>query len=138
MHPYAAEVLTERSVAVGNWTSHRLTRAGVERADLVLTAETAHRRSVVLREPRAMRRTFPLLQFARFASGMPVLDEADPASLGTQLVDGAIAARGSVQSVLARQDDLADPIGKPLRDFRDCALTIDQAIEQILRPLAER
>jgi protein-tyrosine phosphatase len=130
MDTSAAKVLGERGIAVSEWTSRRLVPALIERADLVLTAQLQHRAAVVAMVPAAIRRTFPILQFARFAAHAgPV---ADPRASDAALVDRVIAARGGLQPAPVGADDIADPIGKSIRHFRDCTDTIAHAVEQIV------
>lgn len=144
MDAKAAKVLAERAIAMPGWTSRRLVPEMIEHADLVLTAGLEHRSTVVRMVPTAIPRTFPLLQFARFAehaaSAGPragALGSGAPYS-GASSIERIVAAREDLQPAPAGSDDLADPIGRSIRHFRDCADTITRAVEQIVGAVTER
>ncbi len=115
--------------------SNDLIPAAINRADLVLTAARRHRSSVVSMVPSALGRTFTILQFARLCAQVAPIVADDPGELGRQLVVQAKLARSSLQPVPVELDDLADPMGRGVEDFRVCADELQVAIEQILRPL---
>ena len=64
--------------------------------------------------PPALGRTFTIRQFARLVDQIEPITAADPVELGLQLVDDAKFARGMMQPVPVEQDDVADPMGRPL------------------------
>lgn len=133
--PSVTKLLRHRGIDEPSWSSSRLTTARVSEAHLILTAAAEHTRAVVALQPRAVRRTFPLLQLARLADQAPVLDCADSLAAGSALLRAAVAARSFVAPVAEGHEDLADPIGRSLRAFRACEARIDAAVGQILRPL---
>lgn len=159
MDAKAAKVLAERAIAMPGWTARRLVPGLIEQADLVLTAELQHRSTVVRMVPAAISRTFALLQFARFAdhAGPAGPRSAEPRSAESRSaesrsaesrsaesrsaassIERIIAAREDLQPVPAGSDDLADPIGRSIRHFRDCADTVARAVEQIVGAVTER
>jgi protein-tyrosine phosphatase len=84
----------------GKFTSHAIDSYLVDSADLILTATKAHRSEVLALNPRALRRTFTLVEFA-------ALCEKVEGAYPTELVAEA-----------ARQRSLAPPdidIGDPYR-----------------------
>ena len=104
--------------------------------------------------PAAIGRTFTIRQFARLCDAVPPLAgiatgidapgidrrldgriDADAGEAGRRLVAEAKLARSSLQPVPGAQEDLPDPIGGSLADFRLCADRLQEAIEKILRPL---
>lgn len=91
-------------------------------ADLVLTAERAHRERVLLDVPTAFRRTFTLREFARLA---PYADSDDPRTA----VARAAANRGRHGGVPAADDDIADPY----RRTADRAATVAEEITAAVR-----
>jgi protein-tyrosine phosphatase len=135
MHEYALTVLAERLAEVAPHHSNDLTPAAINRADLVLTAARQHRSIVVSMVPAALGRTFTILQFARLCTQVAPITGDDPGELGRQLVVQAKLARSSLQPVPVEDDDLADPMGRGIEDFRVCADGLQVAIGQILRPL---
>ena len=108
----------------------------IGRADLVLTATRQHRSAVVSTLPAAIGRTFTILQFARLCDQLDVVSAANTGDLGRELVVRAKLARSSVQPVPGELDDLPDPMGKKLQDFRVCADRLQDSIDRILRPLS--
>jgi len=135
LHEYAAGVLAERIPVVAEHFSTSLDVATVKGADLVLTATRQHRGVVASTVPAAIGRSFTILQFARLCAEVsPVIGE-DPGEVGRQLVVEAKLARSTLQPVPGDQDDLPDPIGQPIAQFRVCADRVQAAIDAILRPL---
>lgn len=136
MHPFAAQVLADRGItAPQHWASRRLSVELVTAADLVLTAAPVHRRAVVQLVPRAVGRTFLLRQFARFAR------ELDPGGgpLSTSsYVEAVSATRSVLQPVADGQDDLPDPIGKPVGAFALTARTVQADLDSLAAALTGR
>ena len=96
MHPLTAAQLTRLGGDATGFAARALTQEDVVAADLVLTATKAVRAAVVEVEPRALRRTFTLLEFAalldRAPSGPtgPTVEQVDTT---TQLIGWASAHR---------------------------------------------
>ena len=130
MDPRTAEVLGADPSEFGAWRTSQLDRAGIAGADLVLVAADEHRRYVVTLDPAALHRTFPLRQFARLS------DEARTAGRslhdGAVLLDEARRARARVQPAPPGEDDLPDPVGKPLRALRSTVDLVDDAVRRIV------
>jgi protein-tyrosine phosphatase len=138
LHPHAATVLGERLPTVAAHRSVQMSPAMIGRADLVLTATRQHRSAVVSALPAAIGRTFTILQFARLCEEVAPISASDTADLGRELVVQAKLARSSVQPVPGEQDDLPDPMGKGVQEFRLCADRLQGSIDRILRPLTLR
>ena len=135
MHPHAASVLDERGIDYDGWVSSRLDPAAVAGADLVLTAEVAHRRDVVTMLPAAVRRTFTLLQFALLLDLSPA-GRANPCAgegrrRGEDLIRAAEQARSRPQARDAAHLDIADPVGGALADFQRVAGVIHDAVRLV-------
>lgn len=119
--------------ALGQHRSRAVTAADVADADLVLTMTRWHRRKVLELAPRALRRTFTLPE------ATALLELVDPAPIAVlRPAERAEALAVGLNSARARrsvsdQDDVADPIGRPIDVHRDVAARI--AVE--LRPLAD-
>jgi protein-tyrosine phosphatase len=129
MDPKAARTLTERRIMDERWVSQRLTPDLVVAADLILTAEESHRGDVIAMVPGALHRTYPMLQFARFARQI-TSDE-----IAVNFISTIPTIRSKLQPVVAGEDDIADPVGRPIRAFRTCAAQIERATEQLLPAL---
>lgn len=134
-HRLTEQVLSDRGLTAGGTTSRPLTPDLIRSADLVLTAERAHRATAVSLVPAALGRSFTLRQFARLADHVDSLTGTDPAELGRQLIEQAKLARGLGPVAGPEDDDLPDPIGHPLSAYQQCAATLDDIVDRIVRPL---
>lgn len=131
------KALTRARVPVrADWTTHRLTPAGLHAADLVLVAAEEHRRAVAELEPSALPRVYLLRQFARLAAAARA--SGGPVPSGPELVAAAAAARSHLQPVAPGADDLADPVGRPDRVLRACLRDVQAAVAPIVEALAPR
>ncbi|WBB99657.1 MULTISPECIES: low molecular weight phosphatase family protein [unclassified Solwaraspora] len=135
MHPHTEQVLRERQADPDGFVSRQVDAAMLTGADLVLTASRRHRAYCVALAPAALTRTFTVRQFGRLAQAAALPSAASPpgaAGRARSLVAAAAAARSRVQPVSAEQDDLADPVLRPVEDFRGCASQIDQTVDILL------
>jgi protein-tyrosine phosphatase len=135
LHEYAAAVLAERLPVVADHRSASLDTPTIRLANLVLTATRRHRSSVVSSVPAAIGRTFTILQFARLCDAVSPISGTDPGELGRQLIVEAKMARSTMQPVPGELDDLPDPMGQGIAEFRLCADRLQEAVNSILRPL---
>jgi protein-tyrosine phosphatase len=125
MHPYTEQVLAERGADTATFESRPLTAGMLAQADLVLAAAREQRAACVTLLPAAVRRTFTLRQFGRLAA-------AAPAGAGmAALLDEVRGVFG--QPVGPDEDDLADPVGRPVEAFRTCADEIERVLAVIAR-----
>ena len=133
MDPPSAEALRELGGDPTAFRSHRLTPADTADAGLVLAMNRWHRRQVLERDPRALRRAFTLGEASRLLpladlGGLDLLPVADrPAELAARL-HTARARRAD-----SGADDVRDPIGRPLAEHRAMAAQV----AALLRPLAD-
>jgi protein-tyrosine phosphatase len=125
MDPVAAAELARRGGSREGFTARRLDAAQIEAADLVLTATRDLRTKVLGESPRAMRRTFTLLEFAALAGHAPEGSRED-------LVTWAAAHRALAEGEL----DLVDPIGGTPDRHRAVAELIDEAVGGAVAALA--
>ena len=100
--PPMAARLAEQGIDAGDFRSRRVTQRLIAEADLVLTAEAAHRSAILEESPEAVRKVFTLGQAARLAA------EHDTALSPRDLV-AALAARRTAPEPA---DDVADPHGR--------------------------
>jgi len=135
LHDNAALVLAERLSSVADQWSRDITPLAIARADLILTATRHHRGLVVGNTPSAIGRTFTILQFARLCDQVAAISAGDAGELGRRLVIDAKLARSSLQPVPVQEDDLPDPMGRGLAQFRICADQLQDANARMLRPL---
>ena len=117
MDAMAAMELMRFGHSPGKFTSHAIDSYLVDSADLILTATKGHRSEVLAMNPRALRRTFTLVEFAALCEKV---DGAYP----TDLV--AEAAR---QRSLAPVDiDIRDPFRRSPEIHRQTADQIADAV----------
>jgi protein-tyrosine phosphatase len=135
MEKRSAEALRELG---GDHTGFRSRVLGPGQAmdyDLVLTMSRRHRRVVLRNDPRAMRRTFTLLEARDLLSRVDERPRLPIASAGraqelSRLLDAARAYRE-----VSLQDDVPDPIGQPLDVHRQVGTMISEALDPLLAVL---
>jgi len=137
MQPGAARALSELGIDPDGFTATTLTEQAVADADLVVTAERAHRAEVVRMHPAATLRAFTIRELARLATAVdPAELDAqagiDPVDRAHALVRQAGALRGTHPPTRPTADDVEDPYGLPLAEFRACAEQIRLALEPVL------
>ncbi|GAB3611045.1 low molecular weight phosphatase family protein [Humibacter ginsengiterrae] len=111
----------------GDHRATQLTDQQIAGADLVLVASEAHRDEIVSRVPRAMRRTFTMLEAGRIASQLEV---QPPRSLkDLNAVVGELARR-RVGGGDPGADDIVDPQGK---DITATDLMVSQEVPALVQ-----
>lgn len=100
-------------------------------ADLVLTAERAHRDEVMTLVPSAFRRTFAMKEFARLARLVTMPPTADPVSV----VAAMARARHIGGAVDECEDDIPDPFRGKLHEARLIAEQIDDTVHATIAVL---
>ncbi len=125
----AADELRRLGGDPAGFRSTQLTPRMVAEADLVLTATRELRSRVLEEEPRALRRTFTIREFAAL-----VAEPGPGAPSGLDdVVARAAAGRGTIDT---EEYDVPDPIGQPAEVYRHVADMLDEACETIARALA--
>jgi protein-tyrosine phosphatase len=130
--PEVFTVLQE--AGVGSETLERPSRslivADLEHADLVLGLAREHVRAAAVLLPDAWLRTFTLKELLRRGSeigprstGEPVVHWVERLHLGREAAD----LLGE-----SREDDVADPIGQPLRRYRETRLEIESLVQALI------
>jgi len=127
MEPTAAEVLRTLGGNPKGFRARQLSPANVDDADLILTMTTRHRDKVLAASPRAMRRTFTLLEAGRLLA-IPMAAET--------VVQRLAQARGQ-QTHGERVDDIVDPIGLDDGTFEAVGAQVVEALRPLLHALAE-
>lgn len=123
--PAMAVELAARGVGSDGFRSRRLTAAILRDADLVLTAEAAHRAAILDEHPAATRKVLTVGQADR------ALDRLD-AGLPTHQVPAAlVAARGGATADL----DIVDPYRRGPEAAAACALILDTVLDRLLARL---
>lgn len=124
------DVLDEWGVQPGACSARPLSTGLVSRADLVLTAERAHRGAVVSLVPAAADNTFMLREFARLAEniGAGDLPGDDAVTRAHQLVRTAATRRAQPMAADAHDDEIPDPLSGEVEEFRACARMIERTL----------
>ncbi len=137
MNPPAARVLGELGIDSSGFAATWLREPQIAAANLVLTATADHRSQVLGLDQRALRRTFALKELARLAAEVQP-EDLPPGGPGVRLgalVTLATALRGLHPAHPRTVDDIGDPFGGPIEEFRATAQEIRTAIRGILRPI---
>lgn len=137
MHPDSALVLRGYGAEPGKFRARQLEERHVREADLVLTMTRDHRRDVLARSPRALSRAFTLREAAALLA--QIAPSAAPRGVTTRAggvawVEALAAARAHRAS--GPQDDILDPIGKPLEVHGEVGELIVGALLPILQRVA--
>jgi protein-tyrosine phosphatase len=129
-----AALLQERGVDTAGFAARAVTAAMVAEAALVVTMTREQRSHVVRLDPRAVRRTFTLLELATLLADAPVTAEPteDDATRLSRLPDLAASRRGLVLTSRTPLD-VPDPFGRPERVYRRTLAAIEPAVEKIAR-----
>ena len=133
MDRHAAQALRELGVEPDGAVARQLQIGGTADVDLVLTMTRKQRREVLLRDPRALRRVFTLIETSAL---LPLIDPTGLDLLPLTERTRELAAR--LDAARARRaggpdDDIPDPIGQSLEVHRAVAAQIADA----LRPLGD-
>lgn len=116
--------------------ARRLNRGYLTRSDLVLTMTIDQRRWVASEEPRALRRTFTMVELAQIVSELPP---------GERFEDLRAFAHSCAQlrtrfPVSAKEQDIADPYGGPadgyIRSFTEVHAAAGVIAQAIIRTVA--
>ncbi|GGL12990.1 arsenate reductase/protein-tyrosine-phosphatase family protein [Mangrovihabitans endophyticus] len=133
MHENSAAVLDECGIDADGFASRTVDEALLAASDLVLTAGREQRAACVSLAPVVTRRAYTLRQFARLSGAAGgVSQDGSPADRMRALVDEAAAVRHRVPAGTAADDDLPDPVGRPVEDFRVCARDIWASLSTIV------
>ena len=142
-----ATVLESYGADPHRFRSTGLTLERIDAADLILTATRAHRSQVVSLQPQALQRTFTMTEFARHAgavttprseglAGGEAGGHDDPVARACALVAEVARSRGSVPPARPEDDDIPDPIGRPLEVYRSVGSMIAAAVDASIAALA--
>jgi protein-tyrosine phosphatase len=133
MHPYTEAALSRHGVDADEFTSRRLTEDVLDWADVVLTMTAQHRQEAVTLNPRALRKSFTLLEAEALLELVPP-DQLEQAIASRDLADLFNRGRSLAGARFRRGDlDVVDPIDGP------AALHLDvvDIIVGALSPLAD-
>ena len=119
---HAIGVLSDRDIDISGHVSTQLERALVEEADLIIAMTREHLREAVVMSPPAFARTVTLRDLVRR------INMAPDASLA-ELHEGRKVADYIRPD---KDDDVADPVGKPRPVYEDTALQLDGLLTRVV------
>ena len=122
--PAMAIELTSRGIGSDDFRSRRLTGAVLAGADLVLTAEAAHRARILDEHPVATRKVLT------FGQADQALARVDLGIAPSDVPAALVAARRGASASL----DVVDPYRRGPEAARVAALEIDGLVERLLAP----
>jgi len=135
MHPHSALVLQGYGAEPGDFRAQQLTQRLAVEADLTLTMTRGHRREVLQLAPRALGRTFTLREAAG-ALALVGRGDAAGATFGER-ARRLVAAMADARSRRpAGEDDVPDPIGRPVDAHQEAGALIADALIPLLARLA--
>jgi len=138
MDENVARILNDHGIQVeAKWRSTPLTAEATRMAGVVLASDVRRRSEVVTGQPRAANSIFTILQFRRLTSVMD-LPRAEPATLGPALVSALQIARTRTRPPTPGSDNIADPVGRPIRELHRCAEQIYRAVGDIADLIARK
>jgi protein-tyrosine phosphatase len=127
MAALAQRALEEVGIDPAGFSSRALGADLVQASDLVLTATRQQRSEVVQMAPTSLRRVFTLREFSRLLD-----QDKGPATLDSLSgLATAMAGRRGRFWVAESVDDIADPYGGSLEDYRTCRDELVEAIDAI-------
>jgi protein-tyrosine phosphatase len=133
--PRIVDALDARGIDMTSFRSKPLDHDLIAAADLILTAEVAHRATVVRLHPPALSRVFTLRQFARL---VPEAVRAEPRYARAGIVELTAACartRGAGGITRAGSDDIEDPWSRSAFAYRRAMKAIDAALAEIVAAL---
>jgi protein-tyrosine phosphatase len=131
-HPYVRKILAERGVDTKDWRSQLVRGEHIAWADLILTAEVEHGSVLVRRFPEALRRTFALLPFSAWLQQVEPPESESQRGTRDALIRRALEGRARSQPLPKEEQDLADPMGQSIKQFRECRDRIQAALDPIV------
>jgi protein-tyrosine-phosphatase len=137
MHPDSTLVLRGLGAQPGDFRARQFVEHMAVDADLILTMTRDHRSEVLERSPRALARTFTLREAADLVSLLGDDIEVPGGNLAERarsLVREMAAARSRRHS--GEDDDVLDPIGRPVDVHEEAGKAIAEALLPLLRRIA--
>ena len=142
MEPQSLAQLERLGIDDDGFRARQLTPEIAAAADLVLTATRAHRADVVSLQPKALKYTFALADFAHLVDG---IDEVPPAQTGFfgpaddsfigRLVDHIGKRRTAIHPIAEDDADIVDPYRRAPAVFAQMAVHIDAVTPAVVRAL---
>jgi protein-tyrosine phosphatase len=123
---FGVDAMARRGIDIAAHRSRRLAAELVASADLVLGMELQHVREVAVLDMDAFPRSFTLPELARRVRALGPRSEDTPVA---EYVIRASAGRRPSELIGRRpEDEVADPIGRPSRDYERTAAQLEELV----------
>jgi protein-tyrosine phosphatase len=114
--------------------AQRISAKLIAEADLILTAESAHRDVIIEDHPQASDRAFTLREFGQFGADLGVRREPAEDRLRERVA--AVAGRRSAEPRMPPHlADIGDPYGAHIDVVRACAVQVSAAVDAVIASL---
>jgi protein-tyrosine phosphatase len=133
MHAFSADALRRLGGEPDGFLARQLQDDMAVSADLTLTMTREHRQAALARAPRALARTFTLIEAVDLLDLLgsdAELPDGTPVDRARALVTRMAGARSTRQS--GRADDVPDPIGQPAEVHDHVGDTVAGAVHAVL------
>ncbi len=122
----SVEAGAERGIDISGHTARSFSTSDVRNADVVLGMAPEHVGAVIRDVPEAEHKTFTMKGFVRLLEALPPAGSGDPRAVLVARVLDADALRGSGFGGDAADEDIADPLGRPIDAFRSVAAELEE------------
>jgi protein-tyrosine phosphatase len=130
----SVRAMAARGIDLDTHRSRVMTRELVEDADLVVCMARSHLREAAVAAPRAFSRTFTLRELVR--RGEALGRRRPGQTIGEWLEEVSAGRRSGDLLGDDPNDDVADPIGGPDREYERTAAQLEDLIDRLVRLLA--
>lgn len=130
---HSVTAMAHRDVDIAEHRSRRLSTHLVGDADLVVGMELQHVREVAVLDRNALDRSFTLPELARRVQAAGPRSDQEPVESYLRRV----AAGRQISDLLGNrpEDEIADPIGRPMRDYEAAATQIETFVDVVVAHL---
>lgn len=142
INPGSVEQLHRFGLDDGGFRARQITPAMVADADLVLTATRDHRADVVSLQPKALKYTFALADFAHMVDGITEVPPAERGFFGPadesflgRLIDHIGKRRTEIHPISEEASVIVDPYRRAPEVFERMAAQIDGMTPAVVRAL---
>lgn len=137
--PEAVAAAAERGVDIGGHRARRLLTSHVEEADLVIGMAIEHREAVAGAMPQIAGKAFTLKELVRLVEALrPAPVSGDPEARLVARVGEADGLRRNGFEGNPNDEDVVDPLGRPVESFRATAWELQEWCERLAEGLFGR
>lgn len=127
---HAVTVLGDRGIDLAAHRSRVMTADALAAADLVIAMERRHVREAVVLAPATFPKTFTLKELVR--RGEQIGHRIPGETVAAWLARAGLGRRPSTVLGASRDDDVDDPIGRPVEDYDRTAAELDDLTSRLV------